>query len=417
MKTGKKQRGFRHKLFHAPCCVAIFAMVISILLIGNLLFPARDNLFSNFSMSSTNLSGTLVGHASNPEEPDKPTMRPPTFIMRRDTCTNLYHVIIWHMVAFINAAAESDVRITGSQLIFTDECSAGLTLDLYLLLGFKQIDQMSATTAPSDFFCDLNQSSARGWKLVNTSCLFVHHVPAYAIEGGHMWPRTESELRKHASALYSVRRILRETFCAHAADRTSEIIFIDRNAGSRGLLNQEEVIVKLSSTQRNVSVVQLETLTLGEQADMFCNVGVIVGVHGAGFTWLLVASASASVIEIFPYGWADPCYRNIARVSGLSYFAIQNTNKGNHDESCGGCGGRFGYTRLDVNLLDAPLSAALLVSSNAGNHFSPPCKDLTILQVPVPADYPCEYNFVRDTPERVVVERMEANTKSYPRIS
>ena len=131
-------------------------------------------------------------------------------------------------------------------------------------------------------------------------------------------------LRRIYCTRYSyLRHILRENFCAKATDRSSQLVFIDRNAGSRGLLNQEEVLTKLSSSHQDVVVAQLETLHPYEQADMLRSAGIIVGMHGVAFTWLLLVSAGVSVVEIFPYGWTDPCYRNLARISGL--FVLRDT--------------------------------------------------------------------------------------------
>ena len=359
--------------------------------------------YQGFEGDTQNLSSFYLNNSSFVTSP------PVTFvIMRRDVCNNLYHTIVWHMATLQRAAVEHALFLSESKLVFTDECRG--FVDLYGALGFKEVLELATAPNMSDVPCDVNWQPV-SWNdidsvLVGRSCLFVYHTTTTSRTGADLWPKSEFGLRKDMSELYTLRHLLRARFCAEATDRSSQLVFIDRNAGSRGLLNQEEVLTQVSSLHQDVVVAQLETQNLYEQADMLCNAGIIVGMHGAAFTWLLLVSAGASVIEIFPYGWADPCYRNIARISGLSYFAIQNTNKEYHDESK--CPGRCGFTRLDVGLLDAPLGAALLVSTNTGVLFSPPCKELMILSVPVPADYPCEYNFVRDTAERVIVERLDA---------
>ena len=326
-------------------------------------------------------------------------------VMFRDVNNNLYHTLIWHIPTLMRVATQHTLHPNYSTLIFVDGMGGGPFLELYsLLLGYKRVVVKSESPDDSGLMCASGKTDWSDEQIFhggNVPCVLIPHSfsPMAQVHGV---PRTESELRSYVAEIYSLRVLLREKLCFGATDRTSQIVFIDRDSGSRGISNKEDVIQALSTFHREVVVARLETLSLTEQADMFCNAGVIVGMHGAGFTWLLAASSGSSIIEIFPYGWADPCYRNIARVAGVTYFAVQNTKKEYHNES--EHIGRSGMTRLDTEWLHEPLRAALLVSANSGAHFSPPCKDVSILKTPVPTGFPCDYIFNRITGEKIFVE-------------
>merc|ERR1712151_870878 len=54
----------------------------------------------------------------------------------------------------------------------------------------------------------------------------------------------------------------------------------------------------------------LDTKSFREQVTLFSNADVIIGSHGAGATNIIFAHAHTPFIELFPYLYSPPCYRN-----------------------------------------------------------------------------------------------------------
>ncbi len=75
------------------------------------------------------------------------------------------------------------------------------------------------------------------------------------------------------------------------------IIITRRKQPGRHITNEE--LIPERYPQLNFRFVALEDLSLREQVDLFAHAGIIIGVHGAGFTNLVYAR-DAAVIELYP---------------------------------------------------------------------------------------------------------------------
>ena len=75
------------------------------------------------------------------------------------------------------------------------------------------------------------------------------------------------------------------------------IIITRRKQPGRHITNEDLIIERYPAL--NFRFVMLEDLSLPEQVDLFAHAGIIIGVHGAGFTNLVYAS-DAAVIEFYP---------------------------------------------------------------------------------------------------------------------
>ena len=219
-----------------------------------------------------------------------------------------------------------------------------------LLLGYKRVVVKSESPDDLGLMCASGKTDWTEEQIFYSgnacSCVLMPHSfspwPRYGV------PRTESELRSYVPEIYSLRVLLREKLCFDATDRTSQIVFIDRDSGSRGISNKEDDRA-LSTFHREVVVARLETLSLTEQADMFCNAGVIVGMHGAGFTWLLAASSGSSIIKFSPMVGLIRATGTLheSRESPISQCRTPRKEYHNESEHIG----RSGVTRLDTEWL------------------------------------------------------------------
>lgn len=97
-------------------------------------------------------------------------------------------------------------------------------------------------------------------------------------------------------------------------------IFISRKDSSfRQIINEDEVFQKLKSM--GFVSVKLSEHPFTEKMKLFYNAEIIIG-SGAGLTSLFFVNENARLIEIFPQGFVDTHFYNIARNVGLDYSPI-----------------------------------------------------------------------------------------------
>lgn len=332
-----------------------------------------------------------------------PAVEPPlTFVLQRDVSDNAYHAIIWHCIRLMQAAVAFDVHMSDAHLVLLDAQPRGPLFELYQDLGYRRIDLVGKSEI--DTPCRVSHedlASITTFEKIG-SCVL---VPAdfYQVAHVHKYPRTETYFRAKAPEVYALRSILRQKYCKNFASLNDTIVYV-RRSHSRRIHNELEFTRVLETPSKNVLTVELEKMSIAEQAGIFCRAQIIVGVHGAGLTWSLLSEAGSVLLEIFPYGWSDPCYRNIARIAGLSYFAYQNLNESAHDETT--FKGRGGITTIDLHGFANILESSILASENSGEQFSPPCKDAELSKPPLQRKQTCPYTFDRRTGERIWLENV-----------
>ncbi|WP_139295225.1 glycosyltransferase family 61 protein, partial [Planktothrix tepida] len=69
--------------------------------------------------------------------------------------------------------------------------------------------------------------------------------------------------------------------------------------------------------------IELETLTVQEQADLFSQAEVIIAPHGAGLTNLVFCQANTVVVELVSPHYIRPYYWLISQQLGLKHYSIQ----------------------------------------------------------------------------------------------
>ncbi|MBE9122035.1 tetratricopeptide repeat protein [Tychonema sp. LEGE 07199] len=101
----------------------------------------------------------------------------------------------------------------------------------------------------------------------------------------------------------------------------SERIYISREQASyRRIVNDEEVIKYLEKL--GFRAVNLETMSVAEQAACLAAAKVVVAPHGGGLTNLVFCSPGTKVIEIFSPLYVPHCYWMISNLCGLEHYYL-----------------------------------------------------------------------------------------------
>jgi capsular polysaccharide biosynthesis protein len=120
--------------------------------------------------------------------------------------------------------------------------------------------------------------------------------------------------------------------CALGLDlnrKKKERIYVSRaSAPKRRILNEEELIRTLEPYE--FKAVELGSMTLAQQAQLFRDAEFVIGPHGAGLTNILFSN-SCGVLELFP-GACWNHYRWLAHAAGLRYGALVAGDGGKHDD-------------------------------------------------------------------------------------
>ena len=98
------------------------------------------------------------------------------------------------------------------------------------------------------------------------------------------------------------------------------VTMISRNARTRRLLNEQELVAALEKTGLyQVTVAQYSPkVPFTSQLQITHNTDILIGLHGAGLTHLLFLPDWAEVFELYNCG--DPnCYKDLARLRGVGY--------------------------------------------------------------------------------------------------
>jgi hypothetical protein len=109
-------------------------------------------------------------------------------------------------------------------------------------------------------------------------------------------------------------------------------IYIKRsNARARRLLNEDLVVDACRS--EGFDIVEPENFSLAEQAKIFHNANVIVGIKGAALTNTIFCSPGCAILVISPEHWQDAFFWDIAGQLDLRYYEIFCKTIGNYYEN------------------------------------------------------------------------------------
>jgi len=113
----------------------------------------------------------------------------------------------------------------------------------------------------------------------------------------------------------------------HSAKKADRMVLVGREPGqSRQVSNWS----KLKKTLRDIGFVEYfpATLSVVDQARLFGEAKVVVGVHGSALTNLIFCQRGTRVIELFSREYVNPCYLDLCNVAGLVHHSII-ADKGN----------------------------------------------------------------------------------------
>lgn len=100
---------------------------------------------------------------------------------------------------------------------------------------------------------------------------------------------------------------------------TVERLYISRTrATSRRILNETELIQGLQ--QYGVQSVELESMSVVQQAALFAKAKVIIAPHGSGLSNLAFCQPGTRVIELFSPNFVYSCYWLVSQLVGLDYY-------------------------------------------------------------------------------------------------
>lgn len=158
--------------------------------------------------------------------------------------------------------------------------------------------------------CLVDLSKARNVRCEN---LF---VGSYQSAPGHYHPDFLAWLRTR------IKNRITRTSC-----NSEKTLFFSRaNAGSRRLLNENEVVQSFPSG--TIQRVCLEEYPLDGQLDLVLQARAVVAPHGGGLSHLAWVRPGLPVLEIFPPGFFNACYWELASAVGARYGCLEGEGAG-----------------------------------------------------------------------------------------
>ncbi|MBF2057372.1 MAG: DUF563 domain-containing protein [Cyanobacterium sp. T60_A2020_053] len=98
-------------------------------------------------------------------------------------------------------------------------------------------------------------------------------------------------------------------------------IYITRkNASNRRLINETEIIAILQ--QYNFEIIDLESLSVKQQANLLNSARLVISLHGSGLSNLVFCQTETTVIEIFSPFYVYPCYWLLSNLKQLNYYYL-----------------------------------------------------------------------------------------------
>ncbi|MDB5358824.1 MAG: hypothetical protein JWO51_121 [Rhodospirillales bacterium] len=104
-------------------------------------------------------------------------------------------------------------------------------------------------------------------------------------------------------------------------------IYVSRmNASARPLVNEAEIVDLMRG--HGYEILELEKLSVAEQAMSFAEASHIVAPHGGGLANLVFANPGASVCELHLDHYVNWCFQRLANARGLRYRCLIGTGEG-----------------------------------------------------------------------------------------
>ncbi len=102
---------------------------------------------------------------------------------------------------------------------------------------------------------------------------------------------------------------------------TKNRLYISRNKSSnRRLINEQEVVDFLD--KYDFKVINLELLSVSEQAQLLAQSEIVISPHGSGLSNLVFCQPETKIIEIFSPNYVYPCYWLVSNLVNLDYYYL-----------------------------------------------------------------------------------------------
>lgn len=128
-----------------------------------------------------------------------------------------------------------------------------------------------------------------------------------------------------------------------------EILYVARTDSRRRVMRNEETLVRLLEAE-GASIVVPGQLNIVDQISRFSGAKIVIGAHGGGLTNLVFCADDATVYELLPSHYPNPCFNRLAQAKGLDYWTDMFPSDGE--------GGIHGETwEVDIELFKRRLDA------------------------------------------------------------
>lgn len=229
-------------------------------------------------------------------------------------------------------------------------------------LAFQDVYQMYGRYVPWQMVVERGGSS-------NSSC--VEFETAITINSFYSW-LDRPVMAGHNRGLTSFASSLAHHFSRitdHPGTCRRKLVFAARARSYRCIVNKEEVLAAINKTLPGyeIVVVDMAVLSLSKQIQLVRTADIFMFEHGGAGPLVMMQSPGTVSLEVFPWGFADPMYRNMAIMTGKIYLSWQNPDK---SKAVGDTNDRNTNTIVDIPALMAVVTSAKhVVNNNVANKF------------------------------------------------
>jgi capsular polysaccharide biosynthesis protein len=115
-------------------------------------------------------------------------------------------------------------------------------------------------------------------------------------------------------------RFLRSLYPPSSARGTRRLYVSRADAATRRVVNEAAVSRVLAA--RGFECVDVGRLSVAAQARLFSDAEIVCGPHGASFTNLVFAPAGATLVELMPSSYREPCFARLTALLGQRHDAL-----------------------------------------------------------------------------------------------
>jgi hypothetical protein len=101
-------------------------------------------------------------------------------------------------------------------------------------------------------------------------------------------------------------------------------ITVIRRVGRREYAEHSELVSKLGRFDMPVREAVLESVSFEEQVNLMRTTSVLIGPHGAGQTNMIFMKTGSKVVELYPKGFSDRCFRGLAFAFGHDHIEVES---------------------------------------------------------------------------------------------